>query len=948
MSHPELQSGSLSAATLEDLFESLSLNELADRIVGSGLLTQREFDALCLEAGSTGKRNDTSIVAKALLESQRLSLYQLWLAAHGHSDQLTLGEYTVVEPIGAGGMGEVLLAVHRRMNRRVAIKFLPSRFVENEDMLKRFQREVQVAARLNHPNIVTAYDAGEIDDLHFLVMEYVDGCDLASLINHAGPLPLNDALRCVIQAGQGVHYAHQQGVIHRDLKPSNLLLDRQGMVKVLDMGLARWHDQSNESTAAAISMTGNVMGTVDYMSPEQAKNARMADERSDQYSLACTLFALVHGRPVFSGETVVETLLAHQSGEIPELVEETEGPGPSLNSVFQRMMAKDPSARYESLLEACEALREHLPADEAGLEVVRPLPQRSEMRSHATRPTRSMIPERSLHSTMTLGSQDLQALADASAGGRRSRRALVGIIGLGLLGVLLFLGLPVILKLATPDGVLAVKCHVEGALVEVDGKRLIRITDPKTDKEYAFDLAPGTHEVRVTLADGTVLQSESITIRSKSTTLFEVDREDPVAGQRVKKGESRAPPVKDDDPNVLTVAQDGSAEYTSLTQALEAVRPHQVIRIVDGATYEETVYLNGRRYEGVTLESTGQATWRPQASMQRTVLVMSVPDLTIRQLRFGVAMPNTMCIVVGGTSSGLIIEDCRFEREQPFGPPFVSLEGIQVAKDRPLIVRRNTFERGSAAIQLSGVQDDGDPMTCGRILICECQFENSQQAIYARGALHDIWIVGNRMQASVVSGVQFMHLQGAPTNLVVANNTWFDCMSPFRLWESGNVQADVRVLANVSLYSTSAPEKPMTDSWLVIDGRGNERVPKGVGDGAWYSKHWTFARNFREGEAPKPDSQYGAGWIPASKTSRLLPWIEVMSRDRDSEDFLRPLADSELAKGGWGEPFPAYVGAVAPRGLQPFDWEAAFLQSMSQSESDSNGEQADATQESEL
>jgi serine/threonine protein kinase len=266
-----------------------------------------------------------------------------------------LGNYVVLEKLGEGGMGTVLKAQHRRMERIVALKVLHGDATRSPANVRRFQTEVRAAARLVHPNIVNALDADEAAGCHFLVMEYVDGMVLSELLGRSGPLPIRDAVNYTLQVAYGLSYAHSEGVVHRDIKPGNLLLDKRGNIKILDMGLARM-----EETAAAIaekeapdSLTkaGQVLGTLDYMSPEQAEDAHQVDHRTDVYSLGCTFFRLLTGRPPYKGKTIVNKIVAHKDQPIPSLVEARAGVPSDLDAVFRRMVAKRPEDRYQSMNE---------------------------------------------------------------------------------------------------------------------------------------------------------------------------------------------------------------------------------------------------------------------------------------------------------------------------------------------------------------------------------------------------------------------------------------------------------------------------------------------------------------------------------------------------------------------------------------------------------------------
>lgn len=271
-----------------------------------------------------------------------------------------LGDYDLIAKVGAGGMGTVYKAVHRRMHRVVALKVLRAGMQSNPQLLARFEREVRTAAQLSHPNIVTAYDAREDRGLHYLITEFVDGDDLERVVQQQGPLPAERAIRYLLQAARGLAYAHSQQVIHRDIKPANLLLDRNGVVKILDMGLARQsaEDQTSSAPEGNLTESGMIMGTAAYMAPEQARSTRNADERADIYSLGCTLHYLLTGKPVYLGETAIDLLVAHAREPIPVLAADGSGEpiAKGLQDLFQRMVAKQPSDRFPHMADVVEEL----------------------------------------------------------------------------------------------------------------------------------------------------------------------------------------------------------------------------------------------------------------------------------------------------------------------------------------------------------------------------------------------------------------------------------------------------------------------------------------------------------------------------------------------------------------------------------------------------------------
>jgi serine/threonine-protein kinase len=345
-----------------------------------GILDQTQLAALRPVATNNG---DPRALAGQLLRQGWLTAYQANQLLTGRADNLVLGQYVLLERLGAGGMGEVYKARHQRLDRIVALKVIRKDKVKDPVVLRRFRREIQAVAQLSHPNIVLAFDADEIDGTLFLSMEYVAGLDLATRVRRGGMLRVGQACEYIRQAALGLQHAHERSLVHRDIKPSNLIVtqvqanqaeaelfdfaDRPvdfGLVKILDLGLALLRAAGDEEhSEQELTSHGLFVGTPDYVAPEQAADPHHADIRSDLYSLGCTFYFLLTGLVPFPGGSSFNKLMRHGTEE-PMPVERLRPDIPAtVGKIVSRLLAKNPELRHQQPRDLAADLQALLNAD---------------------------------------------------------------------------------------------------------------------------------------------------------------------------------------------------------------------------------------------------------------------------------------------------------------------------------------------------------------------------------------------------------------------------------------------------------------------------------------------------------------------------------------------------------------------------------------------------------
>ena len=426
-------------------------------------------------------------------------------------------DYELVELIGEGGMGSVYKALHSRLQRHVAIKLLPQ-FQQRHaaETIARFNREMAVVGRLQHPNIVQASDAGEEDGVHYLVLELVEGADLSRILRKAGSLSIPDAAEIIRQAGLGLQNAHDHGLVHRDIKPANLLVSNTGVVKIADMGLALLNDHGE------LTSTGQVMGTMDYIAPEQIASAHDVDSRADLYSLGCTLYKLLSGRAPFAvpeSESLLQKIQAHTS-VVPVPIRKLRVEVPvEIEKILKRLLAKDPQKRFASAQELVEAITPFT----SGAQIAR-LAERAEGADNANQNTVVFLPSQ-VETDTNQNTTHLNAPRSAAPTKKRTRQRVM-IALLCLFGLTAALFTPQILRIVTNKGEVVIN-NQEGVDVQItQGEEdPIMIHDKVADRRYTLNVGDDYHLTIKDPETGTEFKSEAFSIKRNGVVVFDARAE---------------------------------------------------------------------------------------------------------------------------------------------------------------------------------------------------------------------------------------------------------------------------------------------------------------------------------------------------------------------------------------------------------------------------------------
>jgi serine/threonine protein kinase len=342
-------------ASTQGTEQPLTVEGFLKTVLRSGLLSSPQLQ-VALQPVPPERLADAKFLANHLVKTGKLSRFQANKLLQGVIKGLVLGPFHMLAPIGKGGMGAVYLARDSRSQQLVAVKALPPKRAKAEErLLARFRREMEICQRVTHPNVARTFEVGVDDDVHYIAMEYIPGKNLYKLVSEEGPLPVARAARLFQEVCLGLEHAHAQGLIHRDIKPSNIVITPDDRAKVLDLGLAMMHGEV-QADRTVVGGQGYIVGTLDYLAPEQADDAFTVDLRSDIYGLGCTLYFALTKQAPFPGGNALQKLLRHRCDTPVSVCRLNSEVPPEMSAVVDKMMAKRKEERFATAAQVCAAL----------------------------------------------------------------------------------------------------------------------------------------------------------------------------------------------------------------------------------------------------------------------------------------------------------------------------------------------------------------------------------------------------------------------------------------------------------------------------------------------------------------------------------------------------------------------------------------------------------------
>jgi serine/threonine protein kinase len=862
-----------------------------------------------------------------------------FLAPAQSSEELgRLGPYRVLQVLGSGGMGIVYKAEDIQLKRLVALKAMLPTLGASEDARKRFLREAQAAAAINHDNVVRIYQVGEDRGVPFMAMQLLEGESLDTRLKRKGQLALSEVLRIGRETAEGMAAAHSRGLVHRDIKPPNLWLEGENRrVKILDFGVARATDDN-----AHLTQTGAIVGTPAYMAPEQA-SAKPVDHRSDLFSLGCVLYRLATGELPFKGNDPI-TILAALALETPAPPAELNPDVPGeLSDLVMRLLAKDAKQRPDS----ARVVAKEIQTIEKGISGhgVRRRPGRTQLGVSGPRK------------------------GETREGGGKQLPPLPWMIGTAGGFAALLMGIVIywttrngVVKIESDDPNVQIVFDKDGPAISGASKGAIKLRPgehgilvKRGDFEFETDklaLKNGqTVQLKVELlrgkmqvtADGHVLAEVELPSRApppldlvkKPTpapttvpTIMKMDKAPKLANDPSPKASSPGPcPPPKPDPRVLTVSQkpEGGGRFRTVQEAVDRAEPGMTIRVLDDAVYAEYIRIDRPlRQRGITLEASHQATLCKVHGARETVAIINVPEVTVRGFHFESSDERTTQIFIGGKSPGVLIDQLDMKS------PWTCLNIYSVTltgQDAPIIIQNCILQsgpQGGQAVRLEGYREnDNSPATCAHVVVRNNTLLGGRDGLWANGLVHEVLVVGNRF-LECGAAIVLLDLLPGTAGIVIANNTFLANKSSLFIWDDhakGKIflQCKNMRIANNLVLGSLVPDDM---SLLNRPWGGGKFGPADLESLLKLKNEWRFDHNWREVDAKKAAAATPGRWIPGPNDQLRLS-INDVSRTLNDPHFLRPHPGSPLARGGAGvtDPsLPAYVGALPPDGVEPWDW----------------------------
>ncbi|MCS6850167.1 MAG: serine/threonine protein kinase [Gemmataceae bacterium] len=694
---------------------------------------------------------------------------------------ILMGKYKLLETLGAGGMGKVFLCEHIHLRRLVALKVLPRDAVGDGSAVERFYREARAVAALDHPNIVRAHDVDQEDQLHFLVMEYVDGASLQYIVKTHGPLEVPQACHYITQAAHGLQHAHEAGWVHRDIKPGNILLDRSGVIKVLDMGLARlFHDDKDTITQRFDDKS--VLGTADYVAPEQAVNSHNVDIRADIYSLGATFYFCLTGRAPFEEGTVAQKLIWHQM-RAPTPIQEFRSDVPEgLIAVIETMMAKDRDRRYATPSEVIDALAPFTPS-------TLPPPPPELFPKHSPAVARLCSGEVGPASPNVR--RRVPALAGAVAGSA-SAEAPSPPASSGS-------SLP---RRSNPSLKLPISSlRNDDTIRPVSSRRFQPSLTPPTTASQVTESPPRKQRWPMILA-GTAVVLVLAAVGGGYVIWSQRTPATQPGNNTVAPPEVRLPALSGSDKVVsrspLPELQSQGRVFATVLQALQQCRPGDRIVVADDSVEEQLALADGKLGRGVTIEGwgpSGSVIWRTPPNFDKgrpLVDVANVDGLVLKNFTFdGDDERAEVLVTVSGACPGLRLENLVLRQYKSTG---IVLHGVTGTADRPVVLSQLRITTGKKKQRESALRI-GPPLgpdaagASQHIAVVDCRFEGLHQAaVVLEGSLLDVAFQRNRLYTMKSSeyrlGPAFLYRPAAtpsPLRITISSNTFLRFADGLRL-----------------------------------------------------------------------------------------------------------------------------------------------------------------------